>query len=55
MFVEEKYVYKCPRLAMTPEQDLWNIIAIIIVLNLLHEDFDTTTASLLETGNKTIN
>lgn len=40
---------------MTLEQDLWNIIVIIIVLDLLHKDFDITTASLLETGDKTIN
>ena len=40
---------------MTPERDLWDKIAIVIPLNLLCKDFDTITASILETGHKTIN
>ena len=40
---------------MTPGRDLWDTIAIVIALDSLHEDFNTTTASLLETGDKTIN
>ncbi len=39
---------------MTPGQDLWDTIVIVIVLDSLHEDFDTTIASLLETSGKTI-
>lgn len=39
---------------MTPGRDLWDTIAIVIALDSLHEDFDTTIASLLETGDKTI-
>lgn len=39
---------------MTLGQDLWDTIAIIITLNLLHQDFNSTTASLLETSNKMI-
>ena len=39
---------------MTPGRDLWDTIAIVIALDSLHDDFDTTTASLLEEGNKTI-
>lgn len=39
---------------MTPRQDLWDKIAIVIALDTLHDDFDTTTTSLLETGDKTI-
>lgn len=54
IFAKVKYLCKRLRLAMTPEQDLWDTIAIIIALNSLHEDFDTTTASLLKTGDKTI-
>lgn len=34
--------------------DFWDIRAIVITLNKLNKDFDTTTASPLETGNKTI-
>ena len=54
IFAEVKYLCKRFRTAMTPGQDLWDTIAIVIALDSLHEDFDTTTASLLETGDKTI-
>lgn len=40
---------------MTSNQDLWDTMAIIIVLNSLYKDFDTTITSLLKTGDKTIN
>lgn len=39
---------------MTLGKNLWNTIAIVIVLNSLYEDFDIITTSLLQTGNKTI-
>lgn len=39
---------------MTLSRDLWDIIAIMITLDSLHKDFDTTTTSLLETEDKTI-
>ena len=39
---------------MTPGRDLWDTIAIVIALDSLHKDFDTTIASLLETGDKMI-
>lgn len=39
---------------MTLERDLWDTIAIVIVLDTLHDNFDTITASLLETRDKTI-
>lgn len=54
IFAEVKYLCKRLRSAMTPGRDLWGTIAIVIALDSLHEDFDTTTASLLETGDKTI-
>lgn len=54
IFAEVKYLCKCLRSAMTPGRDLWDTIAIVIALDSLHEDFDTTTASLLETGDKII-
>lgn len=40
---------------MTLNQDYWNIIAIVIALDLLYKDFDITTASLLAMGDKIIN
>ncbi len=54
IFAEVKYLCKRLRTTMTPNRDLWDIIAIVIALDSLHKDFDTTTASLLETGDKTI-
>lgn len=41
-------------MAMIPNRDLWDIIAIVIALDLLYNNFDTMTASLLETGDKSI-
>lgn len=40
---------------MTSYQDLWDTIALVIALDSLHNNFDTTTASLLETGDKSVN
>ena len=54
IFAEAQYLCKRLQIVMTPNRDLWDIIAMIIALNTLYEDFDTMTASLLETGNKTI-
>ena len=56
MQIFAKVCYLCKRLrtAMTPNRDLWDTIAIVVALDTLHDDFDTTTASLLETGDKTI-
>lgn len=55
IFAEVKYLCKRLRMTMTPDRDFWDIIAILIVLDSLHKDFNTTIASLLEAGNKTIN
>ena len=54
IFAEVKYLCKRLRSAITSGQDLWDIIAIVIALDSLYKDFDTTTASLLETNDKTI-
>lgn len=42
-------------MAIIPDQNLWNIIAIIIALDLIYQDFDTSTISILKTGKKSIN
>lgn len=55
IFTKVKYLFKRLCMTITLSRDLWDTIAIVIALDSLHEDFDTTTASLLETGNKTIN
>ena len=54
VFAKVKYLCKRLRSAITPGRDLWDMIAIVIALKSLHRDFDTTTASLLKTGNKSI-
>lgn len=54
IFAKVKYLCKCFQTAMTPNRDFWNIIAIVIALNSLHNNFDTITASLLKTGDKSI-
>ena len=54
VFAKVKYLCKRLRSAITPGRDLWDTIAIVIAFDSLHQDFDTTTASLLETGDKSI-
>lgn len=54
IFVELQYLYKQLQTVMTPNQDLWDTITIVIALNTLHKDFKTTTASLSKTSDKTI-
>lgn len=54
LFAKVKYPYKCLCSATTLGRDLWDTIAIVIALDSLHADFDTTTASLLQTGDKMI-
>lgn len=54
IFAEVQYFCKHFQTAMTPEQDLWDMIAIIIILNTLYNNFDTTIARLLETKVKLI-
>ena len=55
IFAERKYFCKRLQMVMTLGQDLWDIIAIVIALDSLYNDFNTNTASLLKAGNKTIN
>ena len=54
IFIKVKYLCKRLCTAMTLNRDLWDMIAIVIALDSLHKDFDTTTANLLETDNMTI-
>ena len=39
---------------MIAGRNLFNTIAIITILNILHTNFEATIASMLETGDKTI-
>lgn len=54
IFAKIRYLCELLRTAMTPNRDLWDTIAIVVAFDTLHEDFDTTAASLMETGDKTI-
>lgn len=40
---------------MTLSQNFWDISSIVIALDFLYQDFDTTTTCLLEIGDQTIN
>lgn len=55
IIAKRKYLYKYFFTTITLGQDLWDIITIVIVLNLLYKPFDTTIASLLGIKNKMIN
>ena len=54
IFAKVRYLCKCLQIAMTSGRDLWDTIAIVIALDTLYNNFNTTTASLLESGDKTI-
>lgn len=43
------------RSAITPNRNIWDSIAIVVALDSLHNDFETTTNSMLESGDKSIN
>lgn len=49
-----KYLCKHINTAIIPEQGLWNTIAIVIMLNSLDKNFDTTIASHLEADDKLV-
>lgn len=42
------------RAVLMSNRNIYNNIAIVIALDSIHNDFETKTSSLLETGNKTI-
>lgn len=54
VFADVRLLTKRLRAALTPGRDIYDSIAIVIALDLIHEDFDTKTSSLLGTGDKTI-
>ena len=54
VFADVQILTKRLRAALTPNRDIYNSIAIVIALDLIHNDFETKTSSLLKTGDKTI-
>lgn len=54
IFAEVRYLCKRLRMAMTLVRNLWDTIAIVIAVDTLHDDFEITVTSLLESGDKII-
>lgn len=54
IFAEVRYLCKRLKAAMTEGRDPFETMAIVIVLDMLYDDYDKTTASMLETENKSI-
>lgn len=54
IFADVRFLIKRLRAAITPNRDIWDSIAIVVALDSLHDNFETTTTSILERGDKTI-
>lgn len=54
IFTKVQYLCKRLQIAITLKQNFWDIIRIEIARDLLYNNFDTTTTSLLKVGNKII-
>lgn len=54
VFAEVRFLTKRLKAAITPGKDIWDIIAIVVALDSLHNDFEPTIASMLESGEKPI-
>lgn len=54
IFAKVQYLCKQLKAVITKKKDSFKKIAIVIALNMLYNDFNTTTASMLETRNKSI-
>lgn len=54
IFADVRSIIKRLRAAITPDCDIWDSIAIVVALDPLHDDFEATTASMLERGDKSI-
>ena len=55
IFAEVRYLCKQLKAAITEGIDPFETMAIVIALDTLYDNYDTTTTSMLETGNKSIN
>lgn len=54
IFAEVYFVYKKLKITMIARCNLFNTIAIIIILDTLYHDFEVIMASILKTRDKTI-
>lgn len=55
IFAKVLYLCKYLMIIITKGKDSFEIITIVITLNMLHDNYNTTSASMLETKNKSIN
>lgn len=54
VFAEVCFLTKQFKAAITPGKNIWDIIAIVVALNSLYNDFEPIIASMLESKEKSI-
>lgn len=54
IFVKVQYLYKQLQTVIILGCNPWDIITIVIALNILYNNFDLITANLIKTGDKSI-
>ena len=54
IFVDVQFLIKRLRVAITPNRDIWDSIAIAVALDFLHDEFELPITTILEYGDKTI-
>lgn len=54
-FADIRFLIKRLQVAIISNRDIWDSIVIIVAHDSLHNDFESTTTTILECGNKTIN
>lgn len=54
IFAKVRYLCKYLCIVMPSRRDLWDTIAIVIILDILYDNFEMTMTSLLESRDKTI-
>lgn len=47
-----KYFYKCFKISITLDQNIWKIIIILVVFNFLYQNFNIIITNLLKIDNK---
>ena len=54
IFADVQFLIKHLRVVIIPNRDIWDSIAIVVKLDYLHNNFETTTTNMLERNDKTI-
>ena len=55
IFADVRFLIKRLHISIALDRNIWDNIAIVVALNSLHNDFSTTTKSILKRGDKIIN